>query len=307
MQMLPIPGLGREVSRLGIGSMIFHPERSRLVGELLDHFGECGGNLIDTAACYGGGWSERAIADYFRETGSRERWVLLDKAFDNAPTLLPERIAEAVAGNLERAGTEWLDLFGFHRDNTEVPVGEIVDAIDAEVRAGRVRAWGGSNWTIARIAEANAYAAAVGKTPMSFSSPHVCLARSLEPFWPLCTQASDEDLAWYRDQALPVLAWSSQGRGFFLPASGRGDESDLRRVYGCEANWSLLERTREMARAKGVEPVQLALAWVLGLEAPVVALVGPATRGEIDSSVAALAIELTPAERAWLETGSEAA
>ncbi len=305
MEKLLIPGLAREVSRLGLGSMIFHPDRKQLVFELIDAFRARGGNLIDTAACYAGGYSERAIALYLREAGARRELVLLDKAFDNAATLLPEAVRGAVAGNLERLGTDYLDLFLFHRDNESVPVREIVDAIDQEVRAGLVRGWGGSNWSVARLAEAQAYAKGAGRTPPAVSSPHVCLATALEPFWPGCGQATEGDLAWYRAAGMPVLAWSSQGRGFFLPDSGPETENaDLRRVYGCAANYAKLERTRELARAKGLEPVQAALAWVLGLEAPIVALVGPASVAEIDSCVAASGVRLSPEERAWLETGA---
>lgn len=302
MQKMLIPGLGREVSRLGLGSMIFHPERKALVFELIDAWRARGGNLIDTAACYAGGQSERAIGLYLQEVGGREDLVILDKAFDNAETLVPEAIAAGVAGDLERLGTDYLDLFLFHRDNEKVPVNEIVDAMDLEVRAGRVRAWGGSNWTVPRTMEANAYAAIAGRAPVSVSSPHVCLATAVEPFWPGCTQASAADLAWYREAAMPVLAWSSQGRGFFLDGSGPADtNADLRRVYGHEDNYRKLERVRQLAADKGLAPIQVALAYVLSLDAPIIALVGPAAVSEIDSSVDASSLRLTPAEIAWLE------
>jgi aryl-alcohol dehydrogenase-like predicted oxidoreductase len=297
-----IPGLNREVSQLGLGSMIFHPDRKALVFELIDAWRARGGNLIDTAACYAGGQSERAIGLYLQEVGGREDLVILDKAFDNAETLVPEAISAGIEGNLERLGTNYLDLFLFHRDNEKVSVQEIVDAMHFEVLAGRVRAWGGSNWTVPRIWEANSYAAITGKTPMSVSSPHVCLATAVEPFWAGCTQAYSADLRWYREKGIPVLAWSSQGRGFFLEGSGPEDtNADLRRVYGREDNYEKLERVRQLAAEKGLAPVQIALAYVLSLDAPIIALVGPATVGEIDSSVDASSLRLTPDEMAWLE------
>lgn len=308
MKTLHIPVLDRTVSRLGMGSMIFSPDCRDLVFELLDHFQARGGNLIDTAQVYGGGQSERAIGLYLAERGNRDRWVILDKGCENPADVHPAGIHAAIDSNLERLGIDCIDLWLLHRDNEETPIGAIVDALNEEVDRGRIRAFGGSNWTVARLAEANAYAAAHELMPMAVSSPHVCLATAIEPFWPKCTQASYSDLLWYAEHTIPVFAWSSQGRGFFLDYSGPGDGShpDLARVYHNEGNFEKLRRVRELAKARGLAAVQIALAYVLSLAAPIVALVGPATTGEIDSCVAASDLELTAEEMQWLELTRDA-
>jgi len=157
---------------------------------------------------------------------------------------------------------------------------------------------------VGRLREANEYAARRGLRGMSASSPHVCLATAREPFWPDCTQASAEDLAWYRATGLPVLAWSSQGRGFFLDSSGPDDpNADLRRVYHDPANFAKLDRARELAARNGVTAVEIALAYVLSLDAPIAAHVGPATVAEVESCIRASELRLWPEEIAWLETG----
>ncbi|NQT86566.1 aldo/keto reductase, partial [bacterium] len=161
------------------------------------------------------------------------------------------------------------------------------------------------NWTRQRIDEANEYADAHGLVGMSVTSPNLCLAIPNEPFWENCTHATDEDVAWSAATRTPFFAWSSQGRGFFLDgvAPGNLDTGDLPRVYYNDDNFARLARARQMAEAKGVAPIEIALAWVLNLPAPTVALVGPATPGEVESCARAAALELTPEEVAWLRDG----
>jgi len=302
MKMVRIRELGREVSCLGMGSMIFSPERKELVFALLDRFREHGGNVIDSAEVYGGGKSEAAIGLYMAERNCRRDWVVLDKGCAAVALVTPENIRKAIAGNLQRLGTDYIDLWVAHRDNPAVPVGDIVETLNAEAAAGRIRAFGGSNWTVPRIREANDYAAKRGLMGMAVSSPHVCLATAAEPFWADCSQASDADVAWHGASGVALVAWSSQARGFFLDASGPDDtNADMRRVYHpIKENFEKLARARALAKAKGLAAVQVALAYVLNLPAPMIALVGPATVGEVDSCVAAAGLDLTHAEMDWL-------
>jgi aryl-alcohol dehydrogenase-like predicted oxidoreductase len=302
MKALSIPDLRRDVSRLGIGSMIFAPERKDLVFDLLDAFRGVGGNLIDSSEVYGGGLSEAAIGMYFAERDCREEWVLLDKGCASRERVRPEIIHESIGASLERLGTDYIDIWALHRDDPAVPVGEIVEALNEEKARGRIRAFGGSNWTTARIDEANACAASKGLAGMCLSSPNVCLAIPKEPFWPDCTHATAEDVARHAETRVPLFAWSSQGRGFFLDDCGPENTSnaDLVRVYHSGENFERLARARELARARDVKTIQIALAYVLNLPTPTVALVGPATVEEVASCAEATAIYLSPAEMAWL-------
>ena len=302
MDSLHIPALGRSVSRLGMGSMIFSPERRELVFELLDRFAEHGGNLIDSSEVYGGGQSEAAIGMYFAERGCREDWVMLDKGCADVSLVDPENIRRAIRVNLERLGTDYLDLWVAHRDNPATPVGDIVETLNEERAAGRIRAFGGSNWTRERIDAANEYAEAHGLMGMCCSSPNVCLAIPNEPWWPDCTHADDEDIAWSARTGIPLFAWSSQGRGFFLDDCSPEDRANeaLVRVYHNAKNFERLRRARALAAEKGVAPIQIALGYVLDLPCPTVALVGPAVVEEVDSCVAASEIALSDDEMQWL-------
>ena len=302
MQMLHIPELGRDVSRLGMGSMIFSPERKELVFELLDRFRELGGNLIDSSEVYGGGKSEDAIGLYFAERGCRDEMVMLDKGCGECDRVDPENIRRAIRGNLEHLQTDHIDLWVAHRDNPKLPVGDIVETLNEERAAGRIRAFGGSNWTRRRIAEANEYADKHGLMGMCLSSPNVCLAIPNEPWWADCTHATDDDIAWHAKTGVPLFAWSSQGRGFFLDDCSPENTANeaLVRVYHSPENFERLARARTLAAAKGRTAIEIALAYVLNLPAPTVALVGPATVHEVESCVVASDITLSQSEMDWL-------
>ncbi|MFW6163035.1 MAG: aldo/keto reductase [Planctomycetota bacterium] len=303
MERLHVPVLNRSVSRLGMGSMIFSPERKGLVFELLDRFAKRGGNLIDSSEVYGGGRSEEAIGLYFAERGCRDDWVMLDKGCGTVESVTPENIRRAIRGNLDRLGIETIDLWLAHRDNPAVAVGDLVETLNEEVAAGRIRAWGGSNWTRERIDAAAEYAQAHGLIGPCCSSPNVCLARPNEPWWPDCTHASEADIAWSARTGIVLFAWSSQGRGFFLDDCAPENTANeaLVRVYHSPENFERLRRARRLAAEKSLAPIQVALAYVLNLPAPIVGLVGPATIAEVDSCADAAAIELSDSEMSWLD------
>ena len=126
--------------------------------------------------------------------------------------------------------------------------------------------------------------------------------RPNEPMWPKCTHATSSDLDWYVRRELPAVGWSAQCRGFFSNESNPDNRSnaDMVRVYHSADNFEKLKRARALAHLKGVEAVQIALAWVLNQVAKIVALVGPSSLGQLEIALGALEIELNRAEMAWL-------
>ena len=125
---------------------------------LLDAFFEAGGNLFDTAFVYGAGHTETLLGDWLANRGVREQSVIIGKGA-HTPLCYPDVIGKQLTQSLDRLKTDHVDIYFMHRDNPDVPVGEFVDAMDAEVKAGRIRGpFGGSNWTRERMDEAIAYA-----------------------------------------------------------------------------------------------------------------------------------------------------
>jgi aryl-alcohol dehydrogenase-like predicted oxidoreductase len=173
-----------------------------------------------------------------------------------------------------------------------------------------MRAFGGSNWSIARVEEANAYAKSKGLVGLSCISNNFSLARMVEPLWSGCISASDtESRSWFQKAQMPLFAWSSQARGFFVRAhpDDRSD-TELVRCWYSPDNFQRLERVRHLARERSVSPLNIALAYVLRQPFPTFPLIGPRTLSETRTSLPALDIQLSPHELRWLnlEGDSEA-
>lgn len=316
-----IPGVGDRVSRLVMGSMVFStaPDRFENTCKLLDRFVAAGGTTVDTARVYGAGSSERAFGDWLAQRGIRDQLVVIGKGahHDNETferRVTPEAIHEDIETSLREMQLDTMDIYILHKDDPDAAVGPVVEALNQEVASGRIKAFGGSSWTHQRIAEANAYAAAHGIQPFTVSSPNLALAVPNEPMWVGCVSiAGDPDAqAWYRQNRMPIFAWSSQARGFFSGRYHREvtegetiDAQNVIRTYYSDANWERYRRAGELAKQKGCTLQQIVLAWVLRQPFELFALIGPATVGELDDSLGALDVTLSPDEAAWLNLERE--
>ncbi len=302
-----IAGIDKPVAKLVMGTMVFQPGELRLARALLDHYVELGGNALDTAHVYR---SEETVGHWLRLSGIRDQLVVIAKGVrdpQDDPTTLTTQLYES----LEKLQTDYVDLYLMHADNTDIPAGEWVECLNEHLRAGRIHAYGGSNWSIARIEEANAYAQEHGLVGFAASSPNLALARWNEPMWPRCISASDpESLAWYARTGMPLLAWSSQATGFFTGRyrpedKDRPELANIVRTWFNDENFLRLERAKELAQQKGVTPAQIALAWVLSQPLAVHALIGPQTIDELNEAIPALRLTLSEAERRWLNLESD--
>lgn len=287
------------LSRLALGTVGFSPNTLDRDYAVLDAWVEAGGTVIDTAHVYEDGDAERLLGLWLRDRpGVRERLVIVTKGAHpdgDRARVTPADIASDLSDSIERLGGP-VDLYLLHRDDPAVDVGELIDALDAHRRAGDIRAFGVSNWTLPRIEEANAHAAARGVAGFCCNSPHLSLAVQNEPPWPDCLSATDaESRAWHARTGMPLLAWSSQAGGFFAGSSG-----ETSRVYQNAANRERLARAEQLGRRTGHSANAIALAWVLAQPFPVVAVIGPHSVEHLRSSLDALEVVLSPEEARWL-------
>jgi aryl-alcohol dehydrogenase-like predicted oxidoreductase len=184
-----------------------------------------------------------------------------------------------------------------------VPVGEFVDVLNELKDAGRIGVFGGSNWSLARVTEANEYAAAHGKTGFGAVSNNFSLAQLVNSLWGISVTSSQPDYrAWHEETQIPCFAWSAQARGFFDPArSGPAiDNPELSGVWYSEDNFKRQARCIELASKKACHPMAIASAYVLTQAFPTFALVGPATLEEAELTFTALEVSLTDDEVKWL-------
>lgn len=312
-----IPGVNKPVARLVLGSMFVSTiERERCFA-LLDDVFALGGNTFDTAHIYAGGNSERLLGEWMETRGNREQVVILTKGcHHNADRkrVTPFDLASDLFDSLARLRTDYVDIYVLHRDDPSVPVGPIVEALNEHHAAGRIRAFGGSNWAHQRIAEANAYAESHGLVPFTVSSPNYGLADQIEDPWgggcvTLSGPANAEARAWYAQNQMPIFAYSSLARGLFSGRITRENFFQLRatldnaclKAYCHEPNFQRLDRAFILAAEKGITVPQVALAFILRSSLNVFPLVGAVSKKEFAENIVALSVSLTPEERAWLD------
>ena len=307
MQATIFKPLDREVGRLVLGTTWFEPSDYGAAAEVLDAFAELGGTIVDTAENYGRGMSEAVIGRWLRETGGRDRTVILSKGahpYDGRARVDPAAIEEDLLGSLDRLAVETIDIYLLHRDDETVSVGPILDALNGHLEAGRIRTFGASNWSTARLDEAAGYAAGHGLEGFSSSSVQFALAVPAKPPWPLCISGRDEgSRAWYERSQLPLFAWSSQAGGFFAVTDEGPPDAERERVYGTEANRARRRRAIELAGRLGVGAAEIALAWVAAQPSSILPIVRTRRAAHLAECAAALELRLDPATLRWLDTG----
>jgi aryl-alcohol dehydrogenase-like predicted oxidoreductase len=283
------------MSRLVLGTMLLTESEDGV----LDEYVALGGTALDTARVYEDGESERALGDWLSRQPSsvRERLVIVSKgAHPNGDRkrVTPEEIERDLRTSVELLDGP-VDVYLLHRDDPSVPVGKIVEALNALQEAGLIRAFGTSNWTTERIDEANAWAAAHGLEGFCLSSQHLSLAVQNEEQWDDTRSANvPETYAWHERTQTPLLAWSAQARGYFF---GR-DGSEVLRVYDNEVNRERRRRAEQLGERLGFTASQVALAWALEQPFPVYACFGARNPDQVREAFGAL--EVDPAELAAL-------
>ncbi|MDQ0632320.1 putative dehydrogenase/aryl-alcohol dehydrogenase-like putative oxidoreductase [Arthrobacter pascens] len=296
-----IPRLDKPVSRLVMGCD--NQPNLAHASSLFDVFWSSGGNTFDTAWMYGNdGENEKRFGKWLANRGVREEAVVIVKGA-HTPHCDPDSLSRQLLESLERQGLEYADVYLMHRDNPDIPVGEFVDVLDEHAGAGRIRAFGGSNWTVERFDEANAWAAANGKRPLTVLSNYFGLAEAYDVPWAGCRAATDpESKRWLAERDVALLPWSSQARGFFARANPADlTDSDLVRCFYGDANFERKRRAEQLAKEFGVPATAVALAYVLAQQFPTFALVGPRSIAEYRSTMTGLGIELNEEQTSWLD------
>ena len=303
---LRIPGLDKELSRIVFGCD--NQSDTNHAFAMFDHFYSKGGNVFDTAYIYNNGKSDFYLGSWMESRNLRDEVVVLGKGA-HTPDCLPEKIRPQLEETLSRMSTSYLDIYCLHRDNESLPVEGFIDTLNDLKNEGLIKVFGASNWSLERFKEANEYAEKEGKEAFTILSNNFSLAHMNNPVWPGCFSCSEDEYVNYlKEKQIAIFPWSSQARGFFLDSqefSGASHVADpnreeQERVWGSEDNLERRSRCFELASNKSVDPIQMALAFVLNQEFPSFPLIGPRNFFETESSLEATKIELSLEETSWL-------
>jgi aryl-alcohol dehydrogenase-like predicted oxidoreductase len=295
-----------EVSSLGLGCMGMscryvpstgewdEAESVRVIRRAID----LGIDFFDTADAYGPFANERLLGSALR--GRREEAVVATKfgvrrradgtlaGVDGAPG----HVRRACEDSLQRLGLDHIDLYYQHRIDPDVPIEETWGALAELVEEGKVRHCGLSEAAPESIRRAHA-------------THPVTAVQSEYSLW--SRDVEEEILPLCRRSGIGFVAYSPLGRGFFTGRIANPQdlpEDDYRRSTprfeepNFKRNLGLLEGLRDVAADKGVEPGQLALAWLLHQGDDIVPIPGTKRLHYLEENVAAAGVTLTPADLA---------
>ena len=313
----PFPHVEKEVSRIFYGTA----NAPMLAGEdcfdLLDAMVALGINAFDTARGYG--LAENVLGRWMSARDNRKKLVVLSKCGDlkNGVVHLDRKVIEQeLSDSLQALQTDYIDVYLLHRDDPNTPISEYIRCLNECRAAGRIRCFGVSNWSVTRIAEANAWAAEHGLEGFSVSSPHYGLAvQEADPWGGGCVTVSGPaaalDRRWYRDNGMPVVAYSSMSRGFFSGRFRSGDYDAARAVldfpaqkgYLTTGNMERLRRAEILAERYGQSVSRIAMRYVFSSEMNLFAVCSTGSPERMQQNIAASLEPLSPEELQFLEAG----
>jgi len=298
---------GLKVSQLCLGTMSMGS--SAWKGWVLDEAAsipilqralDLGVTFFDMADWYSLGRNEQVVGQNLLRMSARDRLVLATKVYypmsedPNDRGLSAKHIAASIDRSLSRIGTDYIDLYVIHAFDAQTPIEETMEALHGTVRAGKVRYLGASTMYAWQFAKMNHVAARNGWTPfVNMQCQYNLLYREEER----------EMLPYCHDQGIAVTTFSPLARGFLAREGGtpRTTHDLYQEYYGDDIDREIARRVREVAARHGVSMAQVAMAWVAGSSNANVPIVGASKIAHLEVAVAALKLQLDPAERAFLE------
>ncbi|MCE7980223.1 MAG: aldo/keto reductase [Caldilinea sp. CFX5] len=311
MRYITLPNTNLTASSICLGTSNFGatiPQADAFA--LMDAFVEQGGNFLDTAHVYAN-WiptlpksiSEKTIGAWMKARNNRHQIIIgtkgahPDLATMHISRLAPADIVQDLNESLQHLQTDYIDLYWLHRDDPTRPVGVIIDALDAQVKAGKIRAFGCSNWSTARMKAAFDYANAHGCHGFVANQPMWSLAQpNPAAFGMPGLAAMDEAMfAFHQQSGWAIIPYTSQARGFFSKVATQGiaglSDRD-RQAYGNAANEQRAAVVRQLAQEYQSSPAQIALAYLLCQPVPTIPVIGCRTLAHLQDSVGSTAIAL---------------
>ena len=260
---------------------------------LIETFREAGGTLIDTAAAYGAGDSERLIGQLISDAGAREEMVIATKAGfvirdgERIVDTSSRALLRDLDGSLSRLQTDYVDLWQIHAFG-DAPLAESLAAVDHAVATGRVRYAGVSNFVGWQTAQAATWQSAFpGRTPISSAQVEYSL---------LARRAEVEVLPAVRAFGMGFFPWSPLGRGVLTGQYRTGTPRGSRAAtdhfawfvepYLEPRSRGVVEAVARAAEGLDLTPLQVALLWVRDAPGVTAPLLGARSAGQFAPALA---------------------
>ena len=318
MDLTPIPGTSLEPSCLCLGTGNYGSGiELQAAFTQMDVFCATGGNFLDTAKVYGD-WvpgtqslSEKVIGEWMKARKNRTTILLATKgAHHNLDTpdvrrVTAEDIKADVEASLEHFKTDYIDLYWLHRDDPSRPIAELVEALEAQVKAGKIRYYGASNWRVDRLREAQAFSQSAGMQGFCgvqncWSLAHINLEGLFDPTMAVMDQALWQ---YHAAQQLAAIPYTSQASGIFQKlAAGKREmlPAGARKMFLNPETERRLSRAMIMSRETGLSLTQIVLGYLLSQPFPTIPVFSASNPEQLEDSLSAASTRLTPEQLAFL-------
>jgi len=294
---------GVQVSPLCFGTMSFGGDADEATSAaMFRRCREAGINFFDTANTYSGGRSEEILGRLI--AGSRDELVIGSKVhFPTGPDVNARgssrrNIMLGIEASLKRLNTDRLDLYFIHGFDPLTPIDETLRALDDLVRQGKILYPAVSNWAAWQIAKALGISAMEGLARFQCIQPMYNLVKR---------QAEVEILQLAQAEQVGVISYSPLGGGLLTGKFGVDRRPDAGRLlenpvyvkrYGDNIYYETADRFVAYANERGYHPATLAVAWVMTHPAITAPIIGARNLEQLEPSLAALDVPMTPEWRA---------
>lgn len=284
---------------------------------LLDAFVDHGGTFIDTAKIYND-WipgessrSEKVIGEWMRLRKNRQSIVLATKgahfhlATPHIPRLAPDEIISDLDASLQHLQTNTIDLYWLHRDDPRRPIEEIMNVLFSQVKVGKIRYYGCSNWRIDRLQEAQAFAV----------KNHIPGFAAVQNMWslaqintggiadPTIVVMDDDLLAYHQLHQLAAIPFSAQANGLFQKLAASGVEAispNLKRTYMNPVTEQRFSRLLQLHDLTGMTLSQIVLGYLLSQPFPTIPVFSSRNQEQLSDTLSAADVHLTQDQVAFL-------
>lgn len=316
-----IAGVNKPVSRIFFGTAMRSIMMGRNQFSLLDSALALGINAFDCARGYGR--AENVLGAWMKERNIREKVVILSKCgnVDAKGNVKVNRevILKELEESLKALQTDYIDIYLLHRDDPNTPIKEILDTLNECKKLGKIHAFGVSNWTVERIQQANQYAKENGLETFAVSSPYYGLADQVNDPWGgecvgITGERNKESRQYYAESQMPVLSYSSLGRGFFSGRFKAYDYEGAKKVldrasqkgYLYEENMERLSRAEKMAKEYQTNVADIAIRYIFSSDMNVFAIMSTDKPKRLIQNIQSSNQILSKEEVAYLEENKSA-
>ncbi|MBQ7075613.1 MAG: aldo/keto reductase [Clostridia bacterium] len=296
---------GRKSSRIILGTAYFGDGIDKDNAFLMmDKFREMGGTHIDTARLYADGKAEEFVGEWVRSRNAKEMIVstkggYYDMDCGEKPRLGKSDITYDLEQSQKALKTDAIEFYWLHRDDETTPVEEIVDMMNGFVNSGKILKFGASNWTAKRIDAANKYAEKNGLMGFSASqirfNPAYCLGERTG-----LVGMDETEFAFYKENNMPVVAYSSQAKGFFSKLAEQGESAlseKAKKRYLCEENIKRTEVLKRLSEKYNVSIAAIICGAFSSFENPeVFPVIGGSRLEQIEQSLTGADVKIEKAE-----------